>query len=171
MKDIFKDKKFIMLFILIIFIFIFILLFSNKKTNIYYRDINSRKYAKNGAILENNNGFNGIGFKINNHSFSYQFYTNKWNDINDASVNNKYKNKIYGIRLSLDSNLSKEYDICYRTYNKKDKWLKWTCDYEINGDINYKITKLQVKLIKKDSLRSENLPGYNTNSDYGSIGF
>ena len=67
--------------------------------------------------------------------------------------------------------LGKKYDICYRTYNKKDGWLDWACNGEISGNKKYRIKNIKIKIIPKNVLKSEYLEDYKKDIKGKSKGF
>ena len=86
------------------------------------------------------------------------------NDVYDGETAGDKKNSIYGIKFFLTDQLFDDYVIYYRTYNKKDGWLDWTSSYEISGDNEVDIEKIQIKILKTGDKNPE--PNENT-----SIGF
>ena len=90
----------------------------------------------------------------------YHTYTDEWTEQMYKPFTENL-NYIYGIEISGSDILYKKYDICYRTYNKKDKWLNWTCNDEMSGNIKEPITAIEIKLIPKVSDKKEYLRDYN----------
>ena len=70
------------------------------------------------------------------------------NDTYDGDTAGNKKDSIYGIKFFLTDKLFEDYVIYYRTYNKKDGWLDWTSSYEISGDNEVDIEKIQIKILK-----------------------
>lgn len=108
-----------------------------------------------------------IAFKdlnTKNYGFSYTIYNEK-NPSGKLYESNDVAEFEYinGLSISPNSILSKKYDICYRTYNKTDLWLDWTCNDSISGNKKEKITMLQVKIIPKNVIRREYLEDYELN--------
>ena len=82
----------------------------------------------------------------------------------------KNPNRYFFIKENIES-LNKKFDICYRTYNKKDKWLSWTCNGNISGNINENITALEIKIIPKNIVKYDWLKDYNKTLKASSIDF
>ena len=76
-----------------------------------------------------------------------------------------------GIRILNAASFLKNYDVCYRTYNKKDKWLNWTCNGSITGNINENITAIEIKTIPKKIIKSDYLKDYIENNNESNMGF
>ena len=92
----------------------------------------------------------------------YNVYTNKWSEQNYQAMDENVK-KIYGLKIGISNTLRKKYDVCYRTYNKKDKWLNWICDGDISGNKKEPITALEIKIIPKKVIKFDYLKDYNKN--------
>ena len=107
---------------------------------------NPIKYLKIKASKKNS-----IVFKVNKN--------NKWT--NDIEKSIKSKNGFTGIRLEIQGDNYNKYDVCYRTYNSHDKWLGWSCNGISNGNSNYVIKGLELKIIPKDVVKNEYLKNYN----------
>jgi len=73
--------------------------------------------------------------------------------------------QIFGLKMKVSNLLHNKYDICYRTYNKKDKWLNWTCNGEIAGNKEEPITALEIKIIPKGTVKFDYLKDYNKKID------
>lgn len=109
--------------------------------------------------------------KFNKESLSYSIFTengSKWSDQYRYNESIKKQN-ITGIRISPTSGMIKNYDICYRTYNKKNGWLEWACNDEISGNKTEKIYAIQVKIIPKNVIKNEYLQDYNKNKNDNSF--
>jgi len=79
---------------------------------------------------------------------------------------------IKAIRIGLTSSLGKRYDVCYRTYNDTNKWLNWTCNYNISGNKNKEIKAIEIKIIPKNAVKFDYLKDYNESDEIeSSIGF
>lgn len=135
------------------------------------------KWSKNGVTsgnLKSNFGIKKIKIKLgrlDKESINYSIYSSKgWSS--DISMDKTVAfDNIYGIRLSATENIMKKYNICYRTYNKKNQWMEWSCNYDINGNINEKIIAIQIKIIPKNIILNEYLKDYNKNNNLKSTGF
>ena len=121
------------------------------------------KFSKNGITVgdkENPIQNISISAKQRKGRIYYYTYTNDWSDqIFETPKDNS--NQISGLKFNLSDTLYKKYSICYRTYNKKDKWLNWTCDGEISGNKEEPITALEIKIIPKGSLKFDYLKDFN----------
>ncbi len=105
----------------------------------------------------------------------------KRNDYVDFSVysngdwyrksDNKTLDGIQGIKVALIGSYERKYDICYRTYNEKDKWLEWACDGEISGDREKSIKAIEVKIIPKGVIKKEYLKDFENTSNSTSVLF
>ncbi len=141
-----------------------------KDTNVYkisYRVYDKRhkwsKWYKNGETAGDGvNAIQKIEFKNNKKedTIMYEMYENKkW--ISSKDKKNKIKD-MYGIRLYIGPrSLDKEYNIFYRTFNKIDKWLEWSFNGDISGNIEKPITKIQIKVLKKEVSEDDYLQNYN----------
>ena len=164
------NKKKIIIFLsvfiaIVITIFVLVLLKVNKgviKTEgikVYYRIYTKdgvSKWFKNGQIAEiKQNKITGFESKIETKYNGHILY-NTTSSTNDFDDNDSYdgelagnkKDGIYGIKFNLTDELYQNYNIYYRTYNKKDGWLDWTNNYAISGDNEVDIEKIQIKVIK-----------------------
>ena len=120
------------------------------------------KYSKNGVTIgDMENPIQNIEFKYNDKKGSIHFhaYINDWTEQIYKPLKNSVDN-IYGIKIGDSDTLYRKYDICYRTYNKKDKWLNWICNDMISGNIEEPITAIEIKLILKNSDKKEYLKDY-----------
>ena len=123
------------------------------------------KYSKNGMTIgDKEHPIQNIEFKYNKEKglINYFLYTDDWSEQIYGSLESNAK-KIYGIKIGDSNVLYKKYDICYRTYNKKDKWLNWTCNGEISGNAKEFITAIEIKLIPKNSVKKDYLKNYSNN--------
>ena len=136
--------------------------------NIKYKVYQNGKWtknSKNGMIVgDKEHPIQNISISIRTNektgSVYYYAYTNNWsNQTFDTLENNA--NQIYGLKFYLSNLLYKKYQICYRTYNKKDKWLNWTCSGEISGNKEEPITALEIKIIPQNTVRPDYLKDYN----------
>ena len=144
-------------------------MFNNDIFEIRYKTYNKKDKwiheTGNGVTNGNkNNAISNLSINIKGKShLSYSLYSkeNKWT--NDITVNkNDYKkNNIRGIKIFVYDELNDRYDICYRTYNKKDGWLGWSCNGSINGNAKEDIYMLQIKMIPKGAVMEEYLENYN----------
>lgn len=176
MKTIKKYKKYIIIGITIILMLVLSMLIyyindSDKMNNkgiynIKYKVFQNEKwskYFKNGITVgDKKNPIQNIEFNINKKYgiVYYKTYTNEWSKQISVSLDDK-PNLIYGLTINRTNILRKKYNICYRTYNKKDKWLNWACDGEISGNKEEPITALEVKIIPKGAVKFEYLKDYN----------
>ena len=172
-----KNKKYLVLggailLLLVISIFIYNN-FSNDGMNnkgiynIKYRVYQNGKwswYTKNGMTIgDKEHPINNIEFKYkeNKGLIHYHIYIDdEWTEQLYNSINTNEKN-LTGIKIGDSNVLYKKYDICYRTYNKKDKWLNWTCNDKMSGNKDEPITAIEIKLIPKGSDKKEYLRDYN----------
>ena len=121
------------------------------------------KYTKNGMTIgDKEHPIQNIEFKYNEDKggIFIETYTNEWSG-QEHNVLSKNLEKIYGIKILTSNVLYKKYNICYRTYNKKDKWLNWTCSEEISGNKEEPITAIEVKLIPKKVIKFDYLKDFN----------
>lgn len=183
-----SNKKNLILFaiiLLIAFIFIFILFLKNDGMeqagiyNIKYKTcLNNDKcssWKKNGIIsgdIKNNTYITNLSIKIKEeNNLSYKIYSEKNGWSSDLTpLDNMKGQKINGISIDIYRTYIKKYDICYRSYNKKDKWLGWSCNGEINGNKDENMQAIQIKMIPKNIVKSEYLENYNI-SDINNKGF
>lgn len=135
--------------------------------NLKYRVYQNRKwskYSKNGIVVgDKENPIQNIDFKIkeNKGRVFYYTYTNDWSkQIFDTKEDN-ISNQIYGLRIDITDTLYKKYMICYRTYNKKDKWLNWACCGETSGNSEEPITAVEIKIIPRNGNPFDYLKDYN----------
>ena len=122
------------------------------------------KYSKNGMIVgDKENPIQNIEIKINDKKGQvyYYTYTNAWSDQIYKSMKEN-ANQIYGLDMRESNVLFQKYSICYRTYNKKDKWLNWTCNGTISGNKEEAITALEIKIIPNGGVKFDYLKDYNT---------
>lgn len=178
MKKIVPKQKYLffvtLFFLIAIIIVVYKTAFNNNiknvgVANIKYRTLSNNNkwgnWAENGESSGFENGYiTKLDIKLSNKyekSFGYTIYNDKnkkgkFHHYDDKSKF-KYAN---GISFSLNSNMIREYDVCYRTYNNKDKWLDWTCNDSISGNYNEKISKIELKVIPKNVLKREYLEDY-----------
>lgn len=85
----------------------------------------------------------------------YVYQNKKW------TSSEKLKNKtVYGFKAHLFDEIAYEYDIYYRTYNKKDKWFDWSNNSTISGNKKEPITKIQIKTINNNLSLEDRLEDY-----------
>ena len=139
-----KYKIFIALILLVILIVLLVNLITNndgmKNKGIYnvkyrvYQNGKWTKYSKNGMTIgDKEHPIQNIEFKYNEEK-GYVYYNvsgNDWSEQQYGQMKNNLEN-IYSLQINISNILYKKYVICYRTYNKKDKWLNWSCDGEMN---------------------------------------
>ena len=121
------------------------------------------KYSKNGMTVgDKKNPIQNIEFKLDTKkgNIYYYAYTNDWTEQLYKSIDKNVDN-IYGIKIDRSDVLYKKYEVCYRTYNNKDKWLNWTCNGEISGNEEEPITAIEVKIIPKKVIKFDYLKDYN----------
>lgn len=152
---------------------------NTKQISIYYKTYTDEdgwsKWSKNGLTSGNKKyAIKNIKIKVrtkDNGFVSYGVYSNKkWKDDleEDSSLKNNYIRGLYFYNVNT---LSSKYNICYRTYNKKDKWFAWACDEEISGNINENITAVEIKIIPKNVIMYEWLKDYNKTLKDINVGF
>lgn len=128
-----------------------------------YQNGSWSRNSKNGITVgDKENPIQNISISANkrNGRIYYYTYTNDWSD-QTYDVAKENSNQLYGLKINTSNLLHKKYMICYRTYNKKDKWLNWSCDGEINGNKEEPITALEMKIIPKNGIKFDYLKGYN----------
>ena len=175
--DYIKKYRFIIIILIIFLIIIFAYVNKNGgmeqrgTINIRYRVYTEgngwSKWSKNGMqIGDKKTPITGIELETKKVGVPILYsYTDK---IEKNSEN--FKKKIYGMRLLASYGLNKEHVLCYRSYNKKNKWLDWQCNMEFSGNIKEPITAIEIKIIPKNAARQDYLRDYNLNED-SSIGF
>lgn len=172
-------KKYLKLIILILVILILVVagIFIYKNRNPYknegikgfyyrvYSDGKWSKWCRNGDICgKKNKPITNIEFKISNNledgSILYNTYENGfYSGLN--SVTTKLSNtssEIEGFLLTSSGDVYNDYEIYYRTYNKKYGWLNYSNGNDalltgigINGAKGNPIEQLQIIILKKDS--------------------
>lgn len=102
-----------------------------------------------------------IGYRLFNNK-------NKWSE--EYSFGDKLNaNVINGIKIGSTEDIYKKFDVCYRTYNEKNKWLEWTCNGYPSGNKKEKIKAIEIKVLKKGSLKYDYLKNYNGSNNESSI--
>ena len=164
-----KNKKVLILLLSIVILMsltIFVLINIEKdviKTDgitLEYKILNEdgwSKSYKNGQIAgKENKSIMAIQAKIKSEKYGHILYNIcssdncfSLNDTYDGEVIGDKKNSIYGVKFYLTDDLFKNYEIYYRTHNKKDGWLEWTSRYNISGDNEVDIDQIQIKILKK----------------------
>ena len=137
-----------------------------------YTDEGWSKWYKNGQIAgRENKSIKAIEAKIETEKYGHILYNiyssnNNFddNDTYDGETAGDKEKAIYGMKFFLTDDLYKEYQIYYRTHNKKDGWLDWTSKYNISGDNEVDIDELQIKVLKIDDVFEQNV-------EKASIGF
>ena len=163
-----KNKNVILALIIIILLLVFSIgmYFVNNRdvinTNgikLYYRVYTSdgwSKWYKNGQVAgRDNKNITAIEAKIETDKEGHILY-NTYSATDDFEDNDSYdgetagdkKEGIYGIKMFLTDDLYSEYQIYYRSHNKKDGWLDWTSRYNISGDNEVDIDQIQIKILK-----------------------
>lgn len=178
MKD--KVKKIVFLVAIILIIVVSIIAFINyfnndgmkrtKGISIYYKTYTDEdgwsKWSKNGVTSGDQvHKIKNIEVKIKSKDKGkvlYKAYINdKWgNDLYNVLPKN---NNINGVEIMATDIINRKYNICYRTYNKKDKWFEWSCDGDMNGNSQENITALEVKMVIKGAPLEDYLKDYYEN--------
>ena len=156
---------------------------SANEATVYYRVYTKEngwsRWSKNG-ITSGNKKDNILNIQIKTKSkysgiTTYKIYNKNWSKYYDSKTEEgnfkKIKNSnIKAIKIFNDSELRKKYQICYRTYNKTNKWLNWVCEDEISGNINENITAIEIKQIPNNVIKNEYLKDYDL-IEISNIGF
>ena len=143
---------------------------NNKIYNVKYKVYQNGKWSrnkKNGLTVgDKENSIQNLEIKIKTDKgyAYYTAYTTDWSEQNYKAMEKNSK-QIYGFKMKVSNLLHKKYDMCYRTYNKKDKWLNWTCNGEISGNSEEPITALEIKIIPKNSVKFDYLRDFNKTLD------
>lgn len=173
-----KVKILIILFSSLFFLFLFFIFILQEKDgmnndgimDIYYKAYTKEgwsKWSKNGLTsgsLSKSKPIKKIQLKLgfgNKENVTFEEYNNKrkkW-----IEGNNKKYDSIQGIKITGTNNILNKYDIYYRTYNSKNKWMQWGSNYSMNGNSKYDILGIQIKIIPKGVILSEYLKDYNKN--------
>lgn len=164
------SKNNIILILVFIFTFLSLLFikaqFIDKKVNIYYRVYSNKgwsRWVKNDTGVITSGNIKNIQFKIKSSTkgdITYNYFADGWSKNYYASQKQKNVEKIYGVKYSLFDDLNNNYQICYKTYNKKNKWLEWSCENELNGNKNVPVSGVKFKIIPKGVLKNEWLEDY-----------
>lgn len=186
-----KDKKFFWLitFVCIILIVSFIKIYDittgdhmdNKgiakiKYRVYIQKKGWSKWVKSGVTAGNyKNPISMIQIKQSTGDdivFSYTPDGNKWvENLNLSADNLGTKNTtIRAVKFDTYVNQAVKYDIYYRTYNKKNKWLEWTSNYNVSGNKNEDILAFSMKIIPVNVIKSDYLKDFKDN-DKTNVGF
>lgn len=138
---------------------------------IYNEDGWSKWYSSDQIAGEENKKITAIEIKIDSEKSGHIIYntysaTDNFdnNDSYDGDTAGNKKDSLYGIKISLTDDLYNNYKVYYRTYNKKDKWLDWTTDYNISGNNEVNIEKIQIKMMNNNY-------EFNEKQEKNSIGF
>lgn len=175
MKENFKGKKSIIIVVFVIIVIAAFFIVQNKNNiyknnnvvHIYYRTHSNGKWTnwkKDGKTSGNmKDNIDNIEFKYKfkkgNDLLSYSVYSKKWS-IDYTPGDNMKNTTINGIMIDNYDVLSKRFYICYRTYNKNNKWLNWSCNGEANGNAKYNIKAIEVKFVPRNSVLSDYLKDY-----------
>lgn len=166
-----KNLYFKIIIITVIIILIILLLLHQKNDgmeqsgidNVRYRvytDGDWSKWSKNGVTVGNKeSNINKVEIKMKDDLPTVNYYYN-----NDWYESNEKNNNITGLRIINSAYYLKKYDVCYRTYNNKNKWLNWSCNGSISGNIDEPITALEIKIIPKNIVKSDYLKNYIDNN-------
>lgn len=187
-KIIMKNKVLFSIIIVALFIFVLYVVFQKNDgmeqsglMKIYYRVYTSEsgwsRWCKNGLTCGNkkeNIKSYEVKSNINSGILYYKYSTsNGWENPVNSLESEKLSKRDYlrGIRLSLYHSSSLKYDLCYRTYNKKNKWLDWNCDGSIgSGNKKENISAIEIKIIPKNVIKNEYLRDYGMNNNDVNIG-
>lgn len=189
MRKIFNKNNIIPLFLSLIIIIGLIIIIITKLNsdgmanegivNVYYRTYTSNngwsKWSKNAITSGNKeDDITNIQIKVKNNKdgfIRYSLYNNdNWSK--EYDINSKIKNNSFNaIKIALTDALKIKYDICYRTYNEKNKWLEWTCDYDISGNEKMPVRAIEVKIIPKNVMKYDYLKDYNKTQNNQNVGF
>lgn len=179
-KKILKNKKVLISLAVTVLIIIFVIFIINNKNDgmentgiskvkyrTYTKTSDWTKWRKNGLTSGNlNTSITRVEIKSKKDSYFVEYYfDDNWSDSNENDKN------IKGIKVLNTASFLKNYDVCYRTYNKKDKWLNWACNGSISGNINENITAIEIKTIPKRIIKSDYLKDYVENNNKSNIGF
>lgn len=135
---------------------------TNNQANVYYRTYTKNgwsKWSKNGMVSgDGESAILNIEIKIKSKlkgDIIYKLYQgSEWTNVA------KKNEKVSGMKITLSNTLYKKYNIFYRTYNDEDEWLEWANDYQISGNKDKTIKKIQIKLLEKDSSVDDFLEDY-----------
>lgn len=135
---------------------------TNNQANVYYRTYTKNgwsKWSKNGVISgDGESDILNIEIKIKSKlkgDIIYKLYQgSEWTNVT------KENEKVSGMKVTLSNTLYRKYNIFYRTYNDEDEWLEWANNYQISGNKDKAIKKIQIKLIEKDSSVDDFLEDY-----------
>ena len=139
---------------------------NNKIYNVKYKVYQNGKWSKNKknglTVGDKENPIQNLEIKIKtDKGYAYYIaYTTDWSEQNYKAMDKNSK-QIYGFKMNTSNTLHKKYNICYRTYNKKDKWLNWACNSEISGNAEEPITALEIKIIPKGAVKFDYLKDFN----------
>ena len=166
-----KKKKVILSIIIfvIVVVSVFVIIYTNLNRGSISTEgikLNYRIYTKNGWSRWYKNGQTAgtpnesilaIEAKVDSDKYGnilYNIYSSKEdfedNDSYNGETAGDKEKGIYGIKMFLTDDLYSEYQIYYRTHNKKDGWLDWTSRYNISGDNEVEIDQIQIKILKID---------------------
>lgn len=149
-----------------------------KGISIYYRTYTKEngwsKWSKNGITSGDlKNDIQNIQVKVIKKEYSqvtYKIYTEDWSE--SYTKDSKIKNsKMYGLQLSLSDAAYKDYNIYYRTYNSKDKWLDWTFAGYTSGNKDESIKAVEIKAVPRGVVLRDYLKDYNNTNNNSSVGF
>ncbi len=136
---------------------------SNNDLGITYSiDVNSLMFDKTNIKknLFNSPELNGnILYKMYNKNTGWD---DKWSIINNYA-NAINRDNIRLIKIKLNKNVNKKYDIYYRCYSSKFGWLDWAVNGQISGTTYYDIKKIEIKLCLKVDYKKNTL---NTSNNY-----
>lgn len=193
MKKKYKNIKKTLVFLIIILVFIGFIIFiylkskndgmeQTKGISIYYRTYTSEqgwsKWSKNGLTsgnVDDNYIIKNIQIKIKGSKeseFVYDIYNDKKGWLTEFDDSSSFKNqKINAIRIENLGVFRRRYDVCYRTFNKKNGWLEWSKNGEINGNKTENISGIQIKIVPGNVILREYLKDYKNNENSSSIEF
>lgn len=166
-----KQIMFICVFVVLLSFFLFSLI-EDEKVNTSYRVYTKNgwsKWSKNGKISgDKKNAISKIEIKIKNgNTIIVTNYGDEWNELKKDN-----KSNIKGIKILNEYKFSKKYQTCYRTFNKKNKWLNWTCDSNVpSGNKNQNILAIEIITIPNNVVLGDYLKDYYKNDNPSFIGF
>lgn len=151
---------------------------NSNKVTVYYRTYTKEngwtKWSKNGETSGNKkDNITNIQVKAKTNKkglIGYRLYNSKikWSD--SYSYLDKIKAQtINGVKIGSTEDIYKKFDVCYRTYNGKNKWLEWTCNGFPSGNKKENIKAIEIMVLKKDSLKYDYLKNYNGSNNESSI--
>ena len=188
MKELFKNKKIILIILVFVILIVGTIILINNKNDgmdqsgiltVKYRTYSNKngwsKWTKNGITSGNlSDDISNIEFKLKakDGTISYQTYSieDGWSETKEIDKHYDKKN-INGIKIELIDGIYKKYSICYRKYNKENKWLEWSCNGQVNGNKSQRVNGIQVKIVPRGIILRNYLKDYNSTGQNMSVGF